>query len=244
MKYWWLFLLVLATALYLNRGYAHIYSTIHSGGFANPPTDYEITLGSASEKTINFVALGDSLSAGVGATNSTATLPYILAQKLAQDKQSTVHLLNLAVPGAKAIDVLKNQAPRVTQIKPDLVLLFIGVNDIHGFTALTEYQKNLQEIVSIVKNSGAKLVIINLPQIGTNQLYWPPYKTFFNWQTRRYNKALNASLLPLGQTVVDIFMPTYQKSNNILNFYCRDQFHPADAGYKFWSDIIYAHINT
>ena len=100
-----------------------------------------VAAGPANAATVNYVALGDSYSSGVGAGNyistsgscdrSTSGYPYLWYQQHAVTSFKFV-----ACSGAKTTDVLANQISAVTS-STTLVSITIGGNDL-GFAQIME----------------------------------------------------------------------------------------------------------
>ena len=104
-------ILLVALGVYLNRSYAYIYQEIGSVGLSSPDTKRTYTTaGTGEDKTapILYVALGDSLTAGVGTNNFQQSYPYLVAEKLA-NSGSAVTLKDLSVSGAKTSELISYQ---------------------------------------------------------------------------------------------------------------------------------------
>lgn len=81
-------------------------------------------------RPLRFVALGDSLTEGVGdpAGDRWRGWAALLARGLAP-VDTAVEFTNLAVSGAQTRDVLERQTEAALALRPDLVSVVIGVND-------------------------------------------------------------------------------------------------------------------
>ncbi|MFI9772318.1 SGNH/GDSL hydrolase family protein [Streptomyces sp. NPDC052415] len=79
-------------------------------------------------RPLRFVALGDSLSEGVGDPVGDGWRGWaaLLAGGLAEQP---VDFTNLAVGGAQTRDVRERQLPRALELRPDVVSVVVGVND-------------------------------------------------------------------------------------------------------------------
>jgi lysophospholipase L1-like esterase len=116
-------------------------------------------------RPVRFVALGDSLTEGVGdpARGGRRGWAALLAPSLGEDAEFT----NLAVSGAQTRDVLERQTPDALGLRPDLVSVVIGVNDtlrrtfdIHAVAA------NLDRVYASCTRQGATLLTACLPDPG------------------------------------------------------------------------------
>jgi lysophospholipase L1-like esterase len=77
-----------------------------------------------------WVALGDSMTQGIGAADISGGWVSQLRDRLAAQGQP-VRLVNLSVTGARVRDVVDDQLPRLRAlgVTPDLVTVLIGAND-------------------------------------------------------------------------------------------------------------------
>ncbi|MFI8188745.1 SGNH/GDSL hydrolase family protein [Streptomyces sp. NPDC085946] len=113
-----------------------------------------------------FVALGDSLTEGVGDPVGGGRRGWaaLLAAGLAE---GPVDFRNLAVSGAQTRDVLERQLPAALALRPDLVSVVVGVNDtlrstfdIHAVAA------RLDTVYGACAGRGAALLTACLPDPG------------------------------------------------------------------------------
>lgn len=248
MKYFLIVLVLLAgLAVYLNRAYAHIFSFVGSRNPGNPTSQLSVTITTPptapATAALTYVALGDSLTAGVGAAQESESYPYRLAEILAEKQQKKVTLVNLGQPGATSGDVLNKEVPLVAVYHPDIITLAIGVNDLHDRIPRETFQENLAAIVRALTPLTKHLNVITIPYLGSRAAFWPPFRAYFDWQTRQYNVALRQALV--GQTVslIDLYRLTHEHAVNDPEYYSADGFHPSAEAYDFWSTTIYDHLN-
>lgn len=119
-------------------------------------------------RPVRFVALGDSLTEGVGDPVGAGWRGWaaLLAASLAEDSEH-VRFTNLAVSGAQTRDVLERQTPAALALRPDLASVVIGVNDtlrrtfdIHAVAA------HLDQVYASFARQGATLLTACLPDPG------------------------------------------------------------------------------
>ena len=119
-------------------------------------------------RPLRFVALGDSLTEGVGdpVGENWRGWAALLAAGLAPE-DAPVEFTNLAVSGAQSRDVLERQTPAGLALLPDLVSVVIGVNDtlrctfdIHAVAA------RLDQVYAAFTAQGAVLLTACLPDPG------------------------------------------------------------------------------
>ncbi len=192
---------------------------------------------------IKISTLGDSLTYGQGADNFSEAYPYLLAKKIAGEKQ-TVTLAPFAFPGAMTSDLINNYLDQVVAFQPDIATVLIGVNDLHNRVSLLEFKENYQKIITALKtNPQSKIYLISLPFIGDNVLMLPPYQKYFFEETKKYNEVVKALAKENQVEYIDITTETAELFKKSGNHYSADHFHPSALGYKIFEQLIYAGIN-
>jgi lysophospholipase L1-like esterase len=119
-------------------------------------------------RTVRFVALGDSLTEGVGDPVGEAWRGWaaLLADGLAE-QPGPVEFTNLAVSGAQTRDVLERQTPAGLALNPDVVSVVIGVNDTLRCTFdIQAVAARLDEVYAAFTAQGAVLLTACLPDPG------------------------------------------------------------------------------
>ncbi|MEU8032199.1 SGNH/GDSL hydrolase family protein [Streptomyces sp. NPDC049099] len=119
-------------------------------------------------RPVRFVALGDSLTEGVGdpAGDGRRGWAALLAPSLAEP-QHAVAFTNLAVSGAQTRDVLERQTPAARALRPDLVSVVIGVNDTLRRTFdIQAVAAHLDEVYAAFTREGATVLTACLPDPG------------------------------------------------------------------------------
>ncbi|MGR6969148.1 SGNH/GDSL hydrolase family protein [Streptomyces cynarae] len=120
-------------------------------------------------RPLRFVALGDSLTEGVGdpVGDTWRGWAALLADGLAP-ADYPAEFTNLAVSGAQTRDVLERQTPAALDLRPDVVSVVIGVNDtlrctfdIHAVAA------RLDQVYAAFRAHGTVLLTACLPDPGT-----------------------------------------------------------------------------
>lgn len=224
---------------YLYFSYARIYNYIGEKNFLPPTAPRTYLLGNKNSKEIiRYVALGDSLTAGVGSTDDQQTLPFLIGQKLLKGK-GEVLIVNLGQPGATSLNVLHDQLPKAIGESPDVVTLLIGINDVHNLVSLKDFQTNYQQIINeLTQKTHAKVIAINLPYLGSDVLVYPPYNFLLDFRTRQFNTIISQIAREKSVSYVDLYTKTKDLFRKNPRLYSGDQFHPSDEGYKIWGDLI------
>lgn len=240
-----LIILVISVLIYINRSYAYIYYRISMANLKSVDStrNYLVVNNQSATSSLIYVALGDSLTSGVGATKYSQSYPYLLAKYLAGDDHQ-VTLKNYSVPGAKTQDLLGGLLPGAIKANPDVVTILIGVNDIHGKISTQEFAASYEEILNrLTKETKAKIYVINIPFIGSNSLIWQPHRYLYQTRTNEFNKIIKQLAFKYQVNYIDLYTSTYLLLREPGIHYSADLFHPSAEGYKIWSDLIYADFN-
>jgi lysophospholipase L1-like esterase len=234
-------LLCLFGYIYLWASYSRIYNTIGDKHLSSPFVSNTFTVGNTNnEGRVTYVALGDSLSAGVGARTIEDTIVYAYAEKLGK-KFWQVNVTNLAWPGDDSEDVLKVQLPQALAKEPNYVTLFIGVNDMHNRMPLDEFRSNYKKILDTLLNeTRAKIIVINIPYLGGDSLIKFPFTHYYDMKTQQYNSIIASLAQHERIKLVDLYKGSRKVLNQNEDNYADDLFHPSAKGYLLWSTIINA----
>ncbi len=178
----------------------------------------------ANEGTI--VALGDSLTAGFGVKEK-ESYPVRLEKRL-QEAGHKWRVINSGVCGETSGDVLA-RIDEVLKLRPDIVILEIGVNDAFRGIEPRLIQVNIDETVRILKSQGITVVLAGMST---------PIAS-----ARDYNEAF-AAIYPSvarehGLILIPFFLagvagdPSLNKADGI---------HPVAKGYRIVAETVYHYV--
>jgi len=203
-----------------------------------PALEIRGVFGSSSAPKLEFVVLGDSTAAGVGARSVAGAYPSLLARRLAAGGRR-VELTGFGASGARAADVLREQVPMAMKARPDLVFVGIGANDVIHLTPLEELDEDLRAALDRLSSTGAVVVAAGVPDMRA-AAFLEPLRTLVGWRGNRVSaviyEAARASGVPavrLAEQTAKYFVSEPDKS------YSEDLFHPGPGGYERWADAIY-----
>ncbi len=193
------------------------------------------TLGSGTP--LLYLVLGDSTAAGVGADYEQGIV-LETAGHLARSRR--VEVVNLAVSGARFRDVLSEQLPRARGIKPDLVLLDVGANDVTHLTSSRSVRRDLEEILRslLAANCEARIVLTGAPDMGS-----PPRIPFFlrgiaALRARSVNRIARRAVSAHDLTFAPIAERTGPSFRRDRTLFASDRFHPNARGYALWTGVL------
>lgn len=241
MKLFVLVMLLLVIVIFLNRSYAHIYNFIDSKNLRTPysQTTYSFAADDQIPK-VKYVALGDSLTAGVGVEDFHQTYAFAVAQNFSNSGKQ-IALINLAVPGYRTEELIKYELPRAIKENPDYISLLIGINDLHGLKSPSEFELNFNQIIhTLLKKTHAKILVLNLPFLGSDKLIGFPYNILLDYQTKKFNSIISKSCQGYKNvTCIDLYGYYQLKSKPNSFVYSADLFHPSGIEYAKWAELLY-----
>jgi acyl-CoA thioesterase-1 len=191
--------------------------------------DFWIARASDSGK-ITYLALGDSAAQGIGATSPMRGYVGLIAIDIENRTGKTVRIINLSKTGAKMDDYLKDQAPVVATLKPDVVTIEIGANDVANFNA-TEYRAKFKQVLATLP-SGA--FVSNMPLFNSR-----PGST----QNAKLASAIIEEELRNYPTLNFFDLQTQTQQNQSIFGFAPDLFHPNNLSYKNWAAAFLNEIN-
>lgn len=238
-------ILLLASGLVLNRSYASIYERMREKALTNPNTleEHFIHAAPGTVDKVRYVAIGDSLTAGVGATSSEDSFPHKLGEAIARSGRS-VELMNLGVPAASTQNLIDSQLQKAVSADPDLVTVLIGTNDMQNLVSRKTFESNVERIADQLKSkTRARIILINLPYLGTDDLITWPFNWIYRFRITEFNNILKKIAESKGLSFIDLNKATKDQSARRSDYYSIDEFHPSAKGYKQWSEVIYTQAN-
>lgn len=228
---------------YLFFSYIRFYHYIGDMNLQSPYNENSMIINNPKgQGSVKYIALGDSLSAGVGSDKTTDTFVYQHALKLSQ-KYENVNLLNIAQPGGTTEEVVKDQIPVAIQENPDFVTLLIGVNDIHNKRTINDFRDKYQFIINeILTKTNAHVTVINIPYLGSNKIVYLPFNFMLNFRTKQFNRLISKLIDVTAHNdrinLIDLYTYSYKPFKQNPKYYAPDLFHPSGEGYLFWSRMI------
>ncbi len=117
-----------------------------------------------------YVAIGDSLTEGLGDTPWPGDVPRGWADRLAQhltmQAGRPIHYANLAIRGQKAAQVRESQLPVALAARPDLVSITAGMNDLMRVSVdLDSVGSHLDHMAHQLADAGVVTVLAPMPDM-------------------------------------------------------------------------------
>ena len=191
-----------------------------------------------AEEPLHMVWIGDSISAGVGASAPDATVPRLVAAELDRPVRLDVY----ASSGERVAGALRDQIPllEVMPEPPDVAVVEIGANDVTHLTDRDEFRGIYGQILERASATGSGHVLaLGIPAFGTAPRFLQPLRAVVGWLGRRLDAEVRAAAAASGATYVDIAGETAAPfAEDPDRYYAADDFHPSDAGYRLWAEAI------
>jgi lysophospholipase L1-like esterase len=196
-------------------------------------------------KRLNYLALGDSYTIGTGASGEAHNYPSILATRLSEETDAKVAVTNPAVNGFTTQDLIDNELPFVGRLKPELVTILIGVNDLVQRRSAESYRKSLTTIydsVATLQLAPGRVVTISIP----NWSVVPAAASFgdpgrLRRLTDDFNGLAQIEAQKRGFLWVDITSVS-TSGHGSPGWISSDQLHPGDIQYAAWADLIWESV--
>ncbi|HVB72218.1 MAG TPA: SGNH/GDSL hydrolase family protein [Ktedonobacteraceae bacterium] len=199
-----------------------------------------------SKKQITYVAIGASDTFGIGTDDPyTENWPTDLAGMLGA---SHIHLINLGIPAITIHDVLSQELPIALDSHPDLVTIWLGVNDIADSVPASSFARDLNTLLARLRANSphARIAIANIPDL-TLLPYFNRSKAFdaqaLSQQIQTYNAAIDSYTRRYQAILVDLTQQNYNLQQH-PEYISHDGLHPNDLGYRQLAKLFYKALGS
>ena len=195
--------------------------------------------------SLRYLALGDSYTICTGASDQSHSWPAIISQRLEESTGLSVQLTNPAVNGFTTLDLIQHELPDVQRLRPDLVTILIGVNDLVRGRSESSYSESLAQIYDQVASLGlppGRVAAISIP----NWWYTPAAAEYGGAEyVRRLTESFNvvAEKLALAHAYNWVDIGKASTANiGAPGWIASDDLHPGDRQYAAWADAIWKSV--
>ncbi|WP_105156754.1 SGNH/GDSL hydrolase family protein [Streptococcus suis] len=227
-----------------------------------------------SEKiSFRYVALGDSLTEGVGDTTGQGGFVPLLAQSLTNDYGYEVDYKNFGVSGNTSNQILKRMkedGELISYLKTaDLLTLTVGGNDLRKAIIknianlkvstfdkpVKDYGKRLDTIIKTARKNNPNLPIyvvgiynplyLNFPELTEMQTIVDNWNTMTEQITEKYQDVYFVPINDLFYKGLEGEAGISQNGSQVTNnlLYEEDSFHPNNTGYEIMKKAILERMN-
>jgi lysophospholipase L1-like esterase len=126
-------------------------------------------------------------------------------------------VMNAGVPGDTTASALKRLERDVLAFSPDIVLITLGGNDLKNGVARDVAFKNLERIVNLIRNRGARVIIggLSIP-----------------FRDRGFGRGFKKLADETDATLIPNILEGIMGNRKLMS----DPIHPNDAGYKIMAE--------
>ncbi len=138
--------------------------------------DHDALVGPRGSRPLRLVVLGDSSADGYGLIDPDDALPRRLGERLAERLDRPVRIASLAADGARTVDVVEEQVPRLEVTGADAVAIVVGVNDATARRRPSHVHEDTCRMVGAIRRAapGAHVALLACPDLGAAPaLPWP-----------------------------------------------------------------------
>lgn len=187
-----------------------------------------------------YIVLGDSAALSVGAPDPQQGYVGLLSARLMRATGRSIRVINLAVSGERAADLLRRQVPRLKDLPdPHFVTCVVGGNDVafHRFGRPYPVEAFTTSMTRIMEALPQHAIIGAVPSFG----HWP-----FENRVRQANDVIRRITRARGMAFADL----YEASRPLwpfrytASYVSRDLFHPNARGHRLWADALWPHLQA
>jgi len=191
-----------------------------------------------------FVAIGDSAAEGIGASVASRTYSGVVREYLSMI-YPRVSYHNLGRRRSTTQEVILEQLEKAIVMKPDLITVSVGANDIRTGSMLFRFEKRLSYLLKRLKEETNAVIVINtLPDFSYTPSVPRPAKLISRLVIRRFNRSIRKVSIRADVVLVDLYHQSKVYVKGYPEMIATDNFHPSDFGYAIWANSIIHHLQT
>jgi len=186
-----------------------------------------------------FVAMGDSLTQGIGDEVDGIPLKSWV-EHFAQLHEPPLRFTNLAKRGLLSKEIRLTQLEEAVALQPDLVSIIAGANDIlKGHWNKDEYKNDMEMIVETLSGLRAKIIIANQPDFSERLPMPVEQKLLIKTQLEEANEIIQLLSDKYNLIHIDFWDNPMAKNPSFLS---KDLVHPNSRGYQEIAKVIFNHL--
>jgi lysophospholipase L1-like esterase len=187
----------------------------------------------ASAKSVTYVAIGASDAVGVGAANpeKDGWVPQFGARL-----GPNVRVVNLGVSGSTLSQALQEQLGPALDAQPDVVTVWLAVNDLNARVPLEQYGADLDTLLGQLESTHARVLVGNVPDLAALAAYRGLDADRVNAEVDKWNGVIADTTARHGDTLVDLYSH-WQEISEHPEYLSADGFHPSSTGYQALADV-------
>lgn len=168
------------------------------------------------KRDATILAFGDSITYGYGVMQKDSYPAQL-------QKKTGLHVINAGISGEESSEGLSRLSALLVN-KPDLVILCHGGNDILRKRSDEKLKTNLIAMINLIKESGAKVLLVGVPNFGMLGVKTHPL----------YSEVADETEVFFEEDVLSLV-----EADNRLKI---DTIHPNRQGYEIMTDAFIKHL--
>ena len=191
---------------------------------------------------LTYVAIGASDTFGTGTDDpQSESWPADLALKLGRG----VRFVNLGIPGIHAHEALQVELPVAIDARPDLVTVWLAVNDLADHVPADSYAHDLDTLLSRLHEAlpHARIAVANVPDLTLLPHFRSTNVSALRSQITAYNTTIAATVTRHHVILVDLYSLWHELANH-PEYISNDGFHPNALGYSRIAQIFYTVLSS
>jgi len=208
-----------------------------SGAQTTTTSPNNLVVQQAPKARLTYIAIGASDTFGIGTDDpQTQSWPADLSAELGDG----VHLVNLGIPGVHADSALNVEVPIALDSHPDIVTIWLAVNDLADNVTLSSYTHSLDSILTRLHTltPHTRIMVANVPDIALLPRFQTQDAQALHARIAAYNTAI-ASLVQRHHVILVDLYARWQDLANHPDYISDDGFHPNAFGYAAIATIFY-----
>lgn len=196
----------------------------------------------APKAKLLYVAIGASDTFGVGADDpQTQSWPADLATHMGPG----VRLINLGIPSELLHDALTVEVPVALDSHPNVITVWLAVNDIIDNVPLASYTHDLDTLLTRLQTGApqAKIAIANVPDLAFLPYFSNQDPTVLTAKVTAFNTAISAISARHHVILVDIYQHLKELSTH-PEYVSGDGLHPSTLGYERIAELFYQALQS
>jgi acyl-CoA thioesterase-1 len=186
-----------------------------------------------AQKPLTYVAIGASDAVGVGARDPD-TEGWV--PRLGATFGPNVRVVNLGVSGSTLAQALAEQLAPALDAQPDVVTVWLAVNDLNARVPLERYSVDLDTLLAQLSATHARVLVGNVPDLGRLAVYRGVDPAPLEAEVDRWNQVIADTTARHGAALVDLFS-RWQEVADHPDYLSADGFHPSSEGYQALADV-------
>ena len=186
---------------------------------------------------LHFLAIGDSIIAGVGARRVERSTVVHVARLMSGRLAREINWQATGIIGAGARRVRRDGVPQLAEQRFDAILLSVGVNDVLKLERSGRFRRQLLKLVHELRRHSPDAVIgyVGLPPLDEFPKLRRPLRWIVGWRIRRFDAVAREALarVPNAMHIPVRFSPR-------PGMFADDGLHPSEPSQRRLAKIIAA----